>query len=271
MMEGACDCHAHIIGPISDYPMSQSRLYTPEAAGIADYKKLLSRLGFDRGILVQPSIYGTDNTCTAEALAALGPSFRGVAVVSTEGSREELLSLHKQGFRGARMNLVQKGGPEQEKVESLAERLLELNWHLQIYAPGEILPDLLERPLLQKITVVVDHLGQPDAQKGVEQASFQKLLRQMEGGHIWVKLSGAYRIDVSGSPYARARPFAKELIRLFPERLLWGTDWPHVHIQSPTPEANNLLRILREWCEDDEETLQRILVKNPSNLFQFEF
>jgi predicted TIM-barrel fold metal-dependent hydrolase len=265
---GSCDCHAHIFGPQDQYPYTPNRSYTPPEASIAAYRRMLAALGFERGVIVQPSVYGTDNRCTRDAVVASGGKWRGVAVVETAISDSELAQLHAAGFRGVRINLLFKGGLQLDALERIAHAIEPLGWHLQLLLDGRDLPHLAERLKRLPVDFVVDHMGHMPASLGVAHPGFQTLVALLRGGNCWVKLSGPYRISSKPQPYDDVVPFARALVETAPDKLVFGTDWPHPSITVPMPQDAGLLDLLPTWVPD-EATRRRILVENPARLYDF--
>lgn len=265
---GACDCHAHILWPQSLYPYTPNRSYTPPEASLSSYKKMLGTLGLDRAVIVHPSVYGTDNRATLDAIKIGGTNFRGVAVVDANIEFSELEKMHQGGIRGARINLLFKGGIGMSEVRSLTKKMAPLGWHLQLLidvSEFDELDTLEDLP----VDIVFDHMGHMPTHKGLNHPGFVQMLRMLERGHAWVKLSGAYRMTSNKElPYADTIPFAKEIIKTNPERLVWATDWPHPSINVPMPNDGDLLSLLAEWAPD-KETRNRILVDNPAKLYDF--
>jgi predicted TIM-barrel fold metal-dependent hydrolase len=261
----ACDCHIHVFGPFARYPLDPARKYTPEEATLPDYLKVATALGLGRVVFVQPSVYGTDNSCQLDAIRALEEHARGVAVVDDSISDQDLAKLCGSGFVGARLNLTRAANLD--SLERLAARVKDLRWHLQLHLPGSVLPEIADRLLALPVDFVIDHFGRVDAHEGLEQPAFQALLHLLDSGKGWVKLSAPYRIDLDGPPYRKAAPFARELVQRFPERLVWGTDWPHPDV-AVVPEDKDLLDALFE-CVPDETVRHRILVDNPAKLYRF--
>jgi predicted TIM-barrel fold metal-dependent hydrolase len=265
--DGACDCHCHVFGPPDRYPLSPGRAYTPAEASLAGYKAIADALGLTRCVIVQPSVYGTDNRCTLDAVAALGPArARAVAVVDAGFDAAALRRLHEAGARGARFNAVSGNGTPLDQMATLAARIAPLGWHLQLYLDGADLPGLA--PVLAElpVPVVIDHMGQVPTAKGVAHPDFQALLRLLSGGRAWVKLCG-YRVSSAGQPFRDVAPQAKALIAAAPERCLWGTDWPHANFAGRV-DAGELLDLLGDWAPD-AATRRRILVDNPATLYGF--
>ena len=264
----SADCHAHIFGPQAQYPYTPNRSYTPPEASIEAYRRMLAALGFERGVIVQPSVYGTDNRCTRDAVAASGGKWRGVAVVEPGVSDSLLAELHAAGFRGVRINLLFKGGLQLDALERIAPAIQPLGWHLQLLLDGRDLPELADRLRRLPVDIVVDHMGHMPASLGTGHAGFQTLLQLLRGGRCWVKLSGAYRIASRPQPYEDAVPFARALVETAPDKLVFGTDWPHPSISVPMPQDASLLDLLPMWAPD-EATRRRILVENPARLYDF--
>lgn len=260
-----CDCHIHVFGPQARYPLDAARKYTPGEALLQDYLKVASALGTGRVVLVQPSVYGTDNSCQRDAMHLLEERARGVAVIDDSTSDAQLGELNGAGFVGARINAMRAG--DLDGLERVAARVAGLGWHVQLHVQASTLPKIAERLLKLPTDFVVDHFGRVDARQGVEQPAFQTLLRLVDCGRCWVKLSGAYRIDLDGAPYRNAAPIARELVKRNPERMVWGTDWPHPDV-APVPEDGPLLDALSDWLPD-AATRDRVLVDNPAKLYRF--
>jgi predicted TIM-barrel fold metal-dependent hydrolase len=265
---GSCDCHAHIFGPQNQYPYTPNRSYTPPEASIQAYRRMLRALGFERGVIVQPSVYGTDNRCTCDAVVASRGRWRGVAVVDPRVSDSVLAELHAAGFRGVRINLLFKGGLQLDALEQIASAVKPLGWHLQLLLDGRDLPELASRLERLPVDFVVDHMGHMPASLGTGHAGFQTLLNLLRGGRCWVKLSGPYRISSQPQPYDDVVPFARALVETAPDKLVFGTDWPHPSITVPMPQDASLLDLLPAWAPD-EATRRRILVENPARLYDF--
>jgi|tagenome__1003787_1003787.scaffolds.fasta_scaffold20812039_1 predicted TIM-barrel fold metal-dependent hydrolase len=261
------DCHFHIFGPFDHYPMSGGRTYTPPEALIPRYLQLAETIGLQRMVVVQASIYGTQNAVTLNAIAQFGlHRARGVAVVDEHFDGSVLKHLHDQGIRGVRFNMVSGNGTTQDQLETLARRVAALGWHIQIYADGETLLEIA--PLLARlpVEVVIDHCGGVKAALGVQHPQFQALLRLLDSGRAWVKIC-SYRASSAGAPWADVEPNVKALVAAAPDRCVWGTDWPHSQM-NPRPEAGLLLDQLFEWVPD-EAVRQKILVENPARLYGF--
>jgi len=264
----ACDCHAHIFGPVEQYPLIPGRTYTPPPASIQAYQRMLSALGLDRAVIVQPSVYGTDNRCTYDAVAASGGKWRGIAVVGPSTNTHELRRLHDEGFRGVRINLLFKGGLAMEILEQVARLIAPLGWHLQLLIDGRDLPELAPRLRRLPVHFVIDHMGHMPAKLGLAHPGFTALFALAREGNCWVKLSGAYRISAQPYPYEDVAPIAKALVEAAPERMVWGSDWPHPSFQGAMPVDATLLDLLASWVPESR-TRQRILSTNPAQLYDF--
>lgn len=265
---GACDSHAHVIASdFNLYPLTQQRSYTPAVASENQYLGMLDGLGFDRGVLVQPSVYGTDNRYLLEVLARHSQRLRGVAVVPPDSSEGTLAHLHEQGVRGIRFNLLFRGGLDLGLLEPLAARVAAYGWHIQLLIDVRDLPQLADRLIRLPCPVVIDHMGHLPASEGVRNPGFRLLLEGLKQHGWWVKLSGAYRLGAMAPDYAEADPLAAALIAANPARLVWGSDWPHV-AQKSMPDTVRLLNRLAVWAPDSA-LRRRILVDNPRELYDF--
>ncbi len=263
----ATDCHFHIYD--DKYPPAPGGLPAPNASP-EDYRALQRRIGTTRGIVVQPSLYGTDNRPTLEGMAALGPNFRGVAVVNDKVEDPELARLHAAGIRGIRFNLAQAGATAPEMMEPLARRIKPMGWHIQINAPAPVI--MARRELFQRIdaTLVFDHLAHVPQPAGTGDPTFAFIKSMLERRNTWMKLSGAYADTKSGPPaYADSSAVARAFAQIAPDRMVWGSDWPH-----PTEKPDNkpddaiLFDLLTDWVPD-AQARQRVLVDNPARLYDF--
>lgn len=271
--EGACDCHAHICGPAAEFAYDPARIYTPPDALLADYRAVLATLGIARAVLVQPSVYGTDNRVLLKALAEMGSHARAVAVVGEDVTDAELDRLHGLGVRGVRLNLVDVAEPTGalplDAARALGERTARLGWHVEFLVHVDDVPDLDQQFADFPVDVVFGHLGYFRPGQSPDIPGFQALLNLMAGGGAWVKLTGPYRISDEPLPYRDTDPFARALLEAAPERVIWGSDWPHVMVKGPMPNDGELADILVRWA-GDEATLELILAENPKALYGFE-
>ena len=263
----ATDCHFHIYD--NRTPPAPGGLAAPDASP-SDYRALQARIGTTRGVVVQPSLYGVDNRPTLDGLAALGPNFRGVAVVNTSVTDAELQRLHGLGVRGIRLNLAQIGATSLEMLEPLSQRVDALGWHCQINMPGDKIVAAADTFLRVRGKLVFDHLAHCPQPAGVQSETFKLIRRMLDQGNTWVKLSGAYADTISGPPaYADSTAVARAFAAAAPQRMVWGSDWPH-----PTEKPDNkpddalLFDLLTVWVPD-EATRKRVLVDNPAELYDF--
>jgi len=266
---GTTDVHFHLFGPAAQYPYVPDREYTPPDALAPACRHLFDTLGIQRAVLVQPSVYGADNRCALDGAPQLKVPFRIVVVAPFESSDAELARLHAQGARAVRFIVAHAGGLPLGDLERFAARLKAIGWHVQLLLKA---PDLVAlEPRLANLPTdfVIDHMGfiRP-SEGGVEQPAFQALLRLLRSGRCWVKLSGAYRLSTEFPRYPDLAPFARELVQARPDRILWGSDWPHAVFKGQMPNTTDLFDLLLDWVPD-EATRTRILVDNPARLFGF--
>ena len=265
---GATDCHAHVFGPSAKYGYAPDRFYSPPQVFLQDYLNMLAVLGIERAVLVQSMIHGTNNGVIVDAIAESQGRLGGVALIGENISDAELERLAASGIRGFRANLVAGIGVQFAVAKKLAERVKELGWHVQYLLDIENFPDL-DRVLADfPVEVVIDHMGRPDTRRGVNAPGFQALIRLLRSGRGWSKLSAPYRTSTGAFPYTDITPFAHALVAAAPDRLLWGTDWPHVTLDSPMPNDGDLCSQLAVWVPD-AHTRRQILVDNPQRLYGF--
>lgn len=268
----ACDTHAHVCGPAMRYSYAPARIYTPPDALPSQYRHLLDTLGVERAVLVQPSVYATDNAALLDALAADPVRQRGVAVVDPGISNAELERIHALGVRGARCNIVDikegKGRLPLDMLKALAAKIRPFGWHLEFLMHVEEFPDLDRMLDGFPVDVVFGHLGYMKTGLGLDAPGYQALLRLLRGGHAWVKLTGPYRISAGALPYADVTPYARALVDAAPERIVWGTDWPHVTVKGAMPNDGDLCELLSDWVPD-EAARHKVLVDNPATLYGF--
>src|SRR5258706_6330674 len=265
---GSCDCHIHIIGPFASYPLGERRAYTPPAASLNQYEHVQAVLGAERVVVVQPSVYGTDNRCTLDALSHFGTQrSRGVVVIDPSIGDAEFRQMHEAGVRGVRVNLVTAGGPPVGHLTQLAAKIAPLGWHTQVYLNGEQLADLAALLPTLPTDVVIDHMGQIPAAWGVDHPAVIALRALLDGGRTWVKLCG-YRSSTAGYPFDDVDPLAELLVNAAPERCVWGTDWPHPAFDATMPDDGELLDALMRWAPSSE-LQHRVLVDNPAALYGF--
>ncbi len=268
MPTGACDTHAHVISSSAAHPMASSRSYTPPPAPGEKYLAMLDTVGFARGVLIQISVYGTDNRYMLEVLAQNPDRLRGIAVVTPEVTDRELEAMHATGVRGLRINVLFPGaGLSFDAMEVLARRIAPLGWHMQFLVDGRELPGLLPRMRKLPCPGVIDHMGHLPAALGFQHPGFQAVRELVANHGWWVKLSGAYRISDDFEHFADVVPIAQGLIEAAPDRVVYGSDWPHVAIPR-VPDTGRLRNLLKVWAPDPA-TRDRILMDNPSRLYGF--
>jgi 2-pyrone-4,6-dicarboxylate lactonase len=267
---GACDAHCHVFGPASRFPFAPTRAYTPPDAGVDELRRLHDRLGLDRAVVVQASCHGTDNAALVDALRRGEGSYAGVAMIDDTTGDDELDELHDAGVRGARVNFVAHlgGAPDLGRFDRMAARLATRGWHVVLHFDAADLAayaGLLDR---MPCPYVIDHMARVDATAGLDQVPFRALLGLLTDDRCWVKVSGAERLTAGGPPpYDDVVPFARALIAAAPDRVLWGTDWPHPNVRH-MPDDGDLVDLLAEFAPD-EATRNRILVDNPERLYDF--
>jgi predicted TIM-barrel fold metal-dependent hydrolase len=271
----ACDTHAHVFGPAAQFPYAADRSYTPPDAPLAMYLAMLDTVGFARGVLVQGSAHGRDNSAMLDALERHPDRLRGVAVADADVALAELRRWASLGVRGLRFNhffrggaLHYRGGVPLDAARTLAPLMAELGWHLQLWIDVKDLPETIPTLRALGLPVVIDHMGRTDAGAGTATPGFQSLLRLVGEGGCWVKLSGAHRLSRKAPDYPDARPFHEALVRANPERLVWGGDWPQPRMEGEMPDVGHLLDLFQAWTPD-EATRTRILVTNPARLYGF--
>jgi predicted TIM-barrel fold metal-dependent hydrolase len=281
---GACDCHTHVFGPPAQFPFAAARTYTPGEASLEDLLALQSDLHLERVVIVHPSVYGTDNACTADALRRLDGRGRGVAVIADDIAAAELDVLHRAGVRGIRLNLATAGVHDPDiarrRHAAAAARVAPLNWHVQIYTTLAVISALQTELASAPVPLVIDHFGGASAAAGPTQPGFAALLALVAAGKTYVKLSAPYRSSSQRPGYADVAALAAPLIAANPERMLWGSDWPHPggghgrgqsldEIEPFFPEDDGrTLDLLAEWAPDPA-LRRRILVDNPARLYDF--
>ena len=268
--DNACDCHMHFYD--DRFPAAASATLRPPNATVEDYRLLQQRIGTSRTVIVTPSTYGTDNRPSLEAAARLGDSARVVAVVDDTVTDADLKRLATLGVRGIRFNLVQKGATTLDMVEPLAKRVHNLGWHVQIHMLGDQIvqnQDLLSR---LPAPMVFDHLGRVPQPMGVDHPSFGVILGLIDKGRAWVKVSGAYHDTKVGPPdYADTSAVGRAFVKAAPERMVWGSDWPHPTVKeiASKPDDALLFNLLADWAPD-ASTLRKVLVENPAALYGFD-
>jgi predicted TIM-barrel fold metal-dependent hydrolase len=283
---GACDCHTHVFGDPRRFPFATSRTYTPEQASVAEMRALHRALHTARVVIVNPSVYGADNACTLDAIKQLGPAARGIAVIDEKTPESALDEMDRAGIRGIRINLETSGvsdpGLARQRFTAAAERIRgRSKWHIQIYTRLSVIEGIKDLVTAAPMPIVFDHFGGAQGPQGVDQPGFNTLLNLVRTGKAYVKISAPYRSSTQAPDYSDVTPLAKALIPANPQRMLWGSDWPHPDsTQVPGRKVTDLaplqqiddghiLNLLPVWAPD-AALRKTILVENPAKLFGFE-
>ncbi|MGH1502713.1 MAG: amidohydrolase family protein [Acidimicrobiales bacterium] len=267
---GACDAHCHVFGPADRFPFAANRAYTPPDSGIDAFEALQDRLGLSRAVFVQASCHGTDNAAMVDALHRGNGRYAGVAMIDEGFDDAAIRELHEAGVRGTRFNFVAHlgGAPDLDVFWRIVDRVAPLGWHIVLHFDAKDLPahaELLDR---MPCPFVIDHMARVPVTDGLDQEPFQALLALMADERAWVKISGAERLTADGPPpYDDVVPFAQALIAAAPDRILWGTDWPHPNVRH-MPDDGDLVDLMTSFAPD-EATRTKILVDNPERLYDF--
>ncbi|MFN7992940.1 MAG: amidohydrolase family protein [Bryobacteraceae bacterium] len=280
----ACDCHTHIFGPPDRFPLWSGRTYTPEAASPEEMAALHQALHIERVVIVTPSVYGVDNSAMLYGLKARGRSARGIAVIGDQTTDRDLDTMDRAGVRGIRLNLATLGQKDpaiaRRRLQAAIGRVRPRGWHVQIFVDAFLIPSLKTLVQDSAVPVVFDHFGGAKATAGLAQAGFPDLLDLLRSGHAYVKVSAAHRISAQLPDCPDVLPLAKALVAANPDRVLWGTDWPHPDSNPPASrpisevspllkiDDARLLNLLPAWAHDPA-IRQRILVDNPARLYGF--
>jgi len=267
---GSVDTHCHIFGPVSKYPYVANRPYTPPEAPLDMFRALHAKIGVERAVIVNATTHGTDHRVVIDAIAQSGGAYRGVVNIDESISDSELEALEKAGVRACRFVFLARlgGKPDFSRVKRAAERVKGLNWHVDLYFEPTLLEALA--PELQALPVpyVIDHMGAIKAVDGLDQPAFKALLAlQARDEKCWIKISGPERMSASGPPFADAVPFARKIVETAPDRVLWGTDWPHPNVPV-MPNDGDLVDLVPQYAPD-EQVRRKLLVDNPARLFRF--
>jgi predicted TIM-barrel fold metal-dependent hydrolase len=270
MPAGACDSHVHVFESAAKYPSVSAPHYTLPDGTLRQLTHMTDALALQRFVIVQPSYYGTDNSCMLDALRAAGARARGVAMVGESCTDEDLTAMHLRGVRALRLDLFLRSHWQTADiiayVEHSVRRTRAIGWHVQFYTPGWVVRDLL--PFLGTLDAdfVIDHMGYMLQSDGLTDSDFERLVSVLRGGRGWIKLSAPYRLAKDGN-FERLRPMARAIIESAPDRVIWGSDWPH--IPDGGKDTGALLNLLSDWAPD-AAARDRILVTNPARLFGFE-
>jgi 2-pyrone-4,6-dicarboxylate lactonase len=269
----AVDCHFHVIGPHAHFPMHPARSYTPAQADVQQWREVLGPLGITHGVVVQPSVYGTDNRALLAALEEGAGQLAGVAAVDASVTDAQLMALRSAGVRGVRMAHFEVGDPRAmggvvsfAAFDALEERLHAHGLHLQLFTDSQLLPGIAERLHRAKVPVVIDHMGRTPASLGAAHAGLAMLCKLLAEGRVWVKLSGVANISEAAPDYGDARFIHESLICANVERVVWGSDWPHTRPSGAVPRTADLFRLFLRWTPE-AATRQRILKSNPRRLY----
>ena len=267
---GACDTHCHVFGPVSRYPFAAERTFTPADAPREKLFALHEMLGIERCVIVQSGCHGFDNRVTEDAIAARDGSYRGIALLPTSVADDEIRRLDAAGFRGVRFNYMSHLGAAApiDDVIAFSRRLADFGWHLQIHCEARLIESLSPSLLQSAVPVVIDHIGRVDASLGGDQPAFRALRQLLRDERIWVKVSGCERSSRQGPPYADAVALAAALVGEFPQRVLWGTDWPHPNLAGGPPDDGVLVDLLERIAPTDAAR-KALLVDNPLRLYRF--
>jgi 2-pyrone-4,6-dicarboxylate lactonase len=267
----ACDAHTHIFGPGDKYPYAPGRPYTPPDAPLEMFQALHETLGISRAVIVNASVHGTDNRVAVDAIAVSGGRYRAVANIDGSITERELEALHEGGFRGCRFNFVRHlgGVPDIAVFERIIQMVAPLGWHVDLHFDAIDLPDYTGRLAKLPLPYTIDHMGRVRAADGLAQRPFAALTALLERDEkCWVKLSGSERVSSDGPPFHDAVPFARKLAEIAPDRVLWGTDWPHPNVKV-MPNDGDLVDLIPLFAPEPD-LQQKILVSNPAQLFGFD-
>jgi 2-pyrone-4,6-dicarboxylate lactonase len=264
------DAHCHIFGPSALFPYVANRTYTPHDAPLDTFRRLQRHLGFSRAVIVQPACYGHDHKALLDALKRGGGKYRGVALLSPEIDAEDIQNLDNAGICGARINVLPHLGKKigVDGIETIAALIKPYGWHLSVHVAGGAIIELSEVLRRLDLPVVIDHIARVNVQEGIEGRAFKTLLRLLDTGNVWVKLSGTDRISMTPAPFADAIRLARHVAKHAPQRIVWGTDWPHPNITNTMPNDGQLVDLIPEIANSD--VVQRLmLIDNPERLFKF--
>jgi predicted TIM-barrel fold metal-dependent hydrolase len=259
-----------VFGPAARFPFAPERSYTPPDAPFEALQRLQGVLGLERAVIVQATCHGTDNRATLDAVARSDGRYRGVAIVDESFSDRDFEALHAGGIRGARFSFARHIGdaPDFSRVSRIADRVRPLGWHLVLYMEADDIVAGAAEIVSFRMPVVIDHMGRCKTAGGIAQKPFQLLLEFARRGDFWIKICGAERISSAGAPFTDAVPFARALVEAAPDRVLWGTDWPHPNIEGTMPNDGDLMDLLA-LAAPDAAVRNRILVDNPARLYGF--
>ena len=267
--EGAVDAHCHVFGPANEFPFAPERKYTPCDAGKDQLYALRDHLGFSRNVIVQATCHGKDNRAMVDACRSAGELARGIASVGANITEAEIDDMNEAGVRGVRFNFVKRlvDATPREVFLTIADKIKSFGWHIVVYFEAADLEEL--EPFLKQLPsiIVVDHMGRPDVTKSVEHAEFQRFVRLMdENENIWSKVTCPERLTAKGPPYDDVVAHCAHITARFPDRVLWGTDWPHPNMKSHMPDDGALVDFIPRFAPDARQQ-QKLLVDNPMRLY----
>ncbi|MGH3251347.1 MAG: amidohydrolase family protein, partial [Trebonia sp.] len=267
---GATDSHCHVFGPVSVFPFASERPFTPVATSADQVAARQRFLGLQRAVIVQSSAHGPDHRALLDALAADPANRRGVALLSPAMNATAIARLDAAGICGARVHFASHLGaePGQEYLRFVTQTVADLDWHLEVHVEGQGIIDHSALIAGMRFPVVIDHMARVDLREGLNGAAVRALLDLLDRGNVWVKVSGADRVSRTGPPYADAAALGAVLVSRFPERVLWGTDFPHVNITAEAPDDGLLVDLIEQMAPADA-LRQRLLVANPAEFFGF--
>jgi 2-pyrone-4,6-dicarboxylate lactonase len=266
---GSVDAHCHVFGPAATFPYAPERKYTPVDAPKEKLFALRDFLGFDKNVIVQASCHGKDNSALLDALMHSNYKARGIAVLGEEVTDGELKTMNDAGVKGVRFNFVKRlvDFTPPDVLERIAARIAPLGWHIVVYFEMPDLPELEDFFTALPTVVVIDHMGRPDVKKGVDHPENRRYLRLLDRHtNLWSKVSGPERLTVAGAPYDDVVPFAKTLVERYPDRVLWGTDWPHPNMPVEAPDDGVLVDVIPKIAATPA-LQQKLLVDNPMQLY----
>ncbi|MGH8632791.1 MAG: amidohydrolase family protein [Burkholderiales bacterium] len=267
----ACDAHCHVFGPAAKFPYAPDASYRPPDSPFEELQKLHKTLGVERAVIVHASCHGADMRVTLDAIARSGGRYRGTAIIDESCTEQDFERMHEGGIRGVRFNFVKHlgGRPDIAFFKKTVERVKAMGWHLILHLDSQDLVEFREMFVKIPVPMVIDHMGRVKAADGLGQRPFEVLLEFMKNENFWVKVCGAERVSSTGPPFTDAVPFARALIQAAPDRVLWGTDWPHPNVGKHMPNDGDLMDLFPLMTPDP--ALQKgILVDNPARLYGFE-
>jgi 2-pyrone-4,6-dicarboxylate lactonase len=267
----ACDAHCHIFGPGSKYPYAPDRLYTPPDAPLEAFRALHAKLSVERAVIVNASVHGTDNRVALDVIAASNGAYRAVANIDDTITERELRGLHDGGFRGCRFNFVRHlgGVPDMGVFDRVVQMIAPFGWHVDLHFDAIDLPQYAGMLARLPVRYTIDHMGRVKASDGLDQLPFKTLIELMQRDEkCWVKVCGSERVSSAGPPFVDAVPFARRIVETAPDRVIWGTDWPHPNVKV-MPNDGDLVDLIPLFAPEPE-LQEKLLVTNPARLFEFD-